>query len=234
MLQLEGLNAWYGDSHILHDVSLKVADGARVAVLGRNGAGKSTLLKSVMNGGPRVAGRVSFQGRTLDPMPAYQRARLGLALVPEDRRIFTHVTVAENIGMAAHAAAPGRPALAPDEVLQSMPMLQPLATRLGGELSGGQQQMLAVARGLAARPRLMLLDEPTEGLAPVIVEQLAAQVRRFCGRDQVGLLLCEQNIWFARHCTSTCYILSTGRIAFEGSWAEFDAAGESARRHLAL
>ncbi|MCC6987606.1 MAG: ATP-binding cassette domain-containing protein [Acidobacteria bacterium] len=234
MLEAAGLNAWYGDSHILHDVSLKVEAGARVAVLGRNGAGKTTLLKSVMNGGPRVAGRVAWQGEPLGRLPAWRRARLGLALVPEDRRIFTHVTVAENIGMAAHAASPERPALAPAEVLDGMPMLKPLAARLGGQLSGGQQQMLAFARAIAARPRLMLLDEPTEGLAPVIVEQLAAEVRRICERDQVGLLLCEQNIWFARRCTERCYILATGRIAFEGSWADFDAAGESARRHLAL
>ena len=234
MLEVTGLHAWYGDSHILHDISLKVAEGARVSILGRNGAGKTTLLKSIMNGEPRVRGRVAWDGKLLDDLPAFRRARLGLALVPEDRRIFTHITVAENIEMAVHAANPARPAIPAADVIADIPMLQPLAGRLGGQLSGGQQQMLAVARAIAARPRLMLLDEPTEGLAPVIVEQLAADVKKVCNRDAVALLLSEQNIWFSRQCTDYLYILSTGRMAFEGTWKDFDAAGESARRHLAL
>ena len=234
MLEVTDLHAWYGDSHILHDINLKVADRARVSILGRNGAGKTTLLKSIMNGEPKVRGGVAWDGKPLNGMPAFQRARLGMALVPEDRRIFTHITVVENIEMAVHAANPARPAIPAAEVIADIPMLQPLAARLGGQLSGGQQQMLAVARAIAARPRLMLLDEPTEGLAPVIVEQLAADVKKVCNRDGVALLLSEQNIWFSRQCTDYVYILATGRIAFEGSWKEFDAAGESAKRHLAL
>lgn len=234
MLEVKGLDAWYGDSHILHGISLKVAEGARVSVLGRNGAGKSTLLKSIMNGDPRVRGTVAWDGQALADMPAFRRARLGMALVPEDRRIFTHVTVAENIDMARHATNPARPAIPAAEVLASIPMLQSLAGRLGGQLSGGQQQMVAVARAIAARPRIMLLDEPTEGLAPVIVEQLAADVKHVCARDKVALLLCEQNIWFSRQCTDYLYILSTGKIVFEGSWKDFDAAGETARGHLTL
>ena len=234
MLEVTDLHAWYGDSHILHDINLLVTERARVSILGRNGAGKTTLLKSIMNGEPRVRGRVAWDGKPLDGMPAFQRARLGLALVPEDRRIFTHITVAENIEMAVHAANPARPAIPAADVIADIPMLQPIAARLGGQLSGGQQQMLAVARAIAARPRLMLLDEPTEGLAPVIVEQLAADVKKVCDRDGVALLLSEQNIWFSRQCTDYVYILSTGRIAFEGRWKDFDAAGESAKRHLAL
>ena len=234
MLEVTALHAWYGDSHILHDINLLVAERARVSILGRNGAGKTTLLKSIMNGEPRVRGGVAWDGRPLDGMPAFQRARLGLALVPEDRRIFTHITVTENIEMAVHAANPARPAIPAAEVIADIPMLQPIAARLGGQLSGGQQQMLAVARAIAARPRLMLLDEPTEGLAPVIVEQLATDVKKVCNRDGVALLLSEQNIGFSRQFTDYVYILSTGRIAFEGSWKEFDAAGESAKRHLAL
>ena len=234
MLEVTDLHAWYGDSHILHGIDLKVADGARVAILGRNGAGKTTLLKSIMNGEPKVRGNVVWDGKPLGGMPAFQRARLGMALVPEDRRIFTHITVAENIEMAVHATNPARPAIPAAEIIADIPMLQPLVARLGGQLSGGQQQMLAVARAIAARPRLMLLDEPTEGLAPVIVEQLAADVRKVCSRDNVALLLSEQNIWFSRQCTDYVYILATGRIAFEGTWKEFAAAGESAKRHLAL
>ena len=234
MLEVRGLDAWYGDSHILHRISITVAQAGRVAILGRNGAGKTTLLKSVMNGDPRVAGSVVWDGQELGAMPSFKRARLGLALVPEDRRIFTHVTVAENIAMARYATSPERPAIPASEIIARIPMLQPLAQRLGGQLSGGQQQMLAVARAIAARPRLMLLDEPTEGLAPVIVEQMARDVLEVCTQDKVALLLSEQNIWFARRCTEYVYVLASGRIVFEGSWAEFDATGEEAKKHLAV
>ena len=234
MLEVRALDAWYGESHILHQVAIKVPQAGRVAVLGRNGAGKTTLLKSVMNGDPRVTGSVVWDGQELGAMPAYQRARLGLALVPEDRRIFTHVTVTENIEMARYATTPQRPAIPASEIVARIPMLQPLAQRLGGQLSGGQQQMLAVARAIAARPKLMLLDEPTEGLAPVIVEQMARDVLDVCTQDKVALLLSEQNIWFARRCTEYVYVLATGRIVFEGSWAQFDAAGEEAKKYLAV
>ena len=234
MLEVRALDAWYGESHILHQIDLRVPQAGRVAILGRNGAGKTTLLKSVMNGDPRVAGSVVWDGQELGTMPAFKRARLGMALVPEDRRIFTHVTVTENIEMARYATTALRPAIPAAEIIARIPMLQPLAQRLGGQLSGGQQQMLAVARAIAARPRLMLLDEPTEGLAPVIVEQMARDVLDVCARDKVALLLSEQNIWFARRCTEYVYVLATGRIVFEGSWAQFDAAGEEAKKYLAV
>ena len=234
MLEVRGLDAWYGDSQILHQIDITVAAAGRVAILGRIGAGQTTLLKSIMNGDPRVSGTVSWEGRQLGNMPAFKRARLGMALVPEDRRIFTHVTVTENIEMARYATSAERPAIPAKEVIARIPMLQPLADRLGGQLSGGQQQMLAVARAIAARPRLMLLDEPAEGLAPVIVQQLAQDVLAVCQQDQVALLLSEQNIWFARRCTEYVYILSTGRIVFEGSWSQFDAAGEAVKKQLAL
>lgn len=234
MLEVRGLDAWYGDSHILHGVDITVPASGRVAILGRNGAGKSTLLKSIMNGDPRVSGSVAWEGRSLGDMPAFRRARLGLALVPEDRRIFGHITVAENIEMARYATSPDRPAIPASQVLARIPMLQSLGSRLGGQLSGGQQQMLAVARAIAARPRLMLLDEPTEGLAPVIVEQLARDVLEVCVQENVGLLLSEQNIWFARKCTDIVYVISTGRIVFHGDWTDFDSAGDSVKKHLAL
>lgn len=234
MLEVRSLDAWYGDSHILHGVDITVPASGRVAILGRNGAGKSTLLKSIMNGDPRVSGSVAWEGRSLGDMPAFRRARLGLALVPEDRRIFGHITVAENIEMARYATSPDRPAIPASQVLARIPMLQSLGSRLGGQLSGGQQQMLAVARAIAARPRLMLLDEPTEGLAPVIVEQLARDVLEVCVQENVGLLLSEQNIWFARKCTDIVYVISTGRIVFHGDWTDFDSAGDSVKKHLAL
>jgi ABC-type branched-subunit amino acid transport system ATPase component len=234
MLELRGINAWYGDSHVLHDINLRVEAQQRVAVLGRNGAGKSTLLKSIMNGDPRVQGSVSWNGSDLGRLPSFKRARLGLALVPEDRRIFTHVTVAENIEMSRYATSEARPVIPTQEILARFPMLQPLVARLGGQLSGGQQQMLAVARAVAARPHMLLLDEPTEGLAPVIVEQLAQAVRDACDADQVGLLLSEQSIWFARKCTGYVYVLGTGRIVFQGDWDAFDQSIEAVHKHLAL
>lgn len=233
MLEVGNLHALYGDSHILHGISLRVGSGARVALLGRNGAGKSTLLKSIMNAGPAVRGTVRWKDADLGSMPTFQRARLGMALVPEDRRIFNHVSVAENIELARFSAPNGK-AIPVADMLNRFPMLKPLAERGGGQLSGGQQQILAVARALAARPSILLLDEPTEGLAPVIVEQLAADVSRTCREEGVSLLLCEQSIWFARACTEYVYVIDSGEIVFAGDWAAFDADEQVAARYLAV
>ena len=234
MLDVAELHAYYGDSHILQGISLKVGESARVALVGRNGAGKSTLMKSIMNAGPRVTGRIQWDGTLLANMPAYKRARLGMCLVPEDRRILPHITVLENMEMAARAVPKERGARDPKEVLRSYPMLVPIEDRPGGRLSGGQQQMLAVARGLVQRPRLMLLDEPTEGLAPLIVEELARSVVQSCEEAKTALLLCEQNLWFARKCTSYVYVMESGRVVFEGTWSEFDANPEVKTKYLAV
>ena len=234
MLKISGLDAFYGDSHILHAVSLQTGADQRAAVLGRNGAGKSTLLKSIMNAGPRTLGDISWDGRALGGTAAFRRARLGLCLVPEDRRVFGHLTVLENLAMARHAAPAGAPPPDPRAVLARFPLIAGLGERLGSQLSGGQQQLLAFARALAARPRLMLLDEPTEGLAPIIVEQLAKDVLAACESDKIGLLLCEQNIWFARQCTDFVHVLDAGRLVFSGSWAAFDADGDVKNRYLAM
>ncbi len=234
MLEVRELDAFYGDSHILLGAQISVAPGQRVALLGRNGAGKSTLLKSVMNAGPRVRGTLRFGGRDLQDMPTHQRTRMGLSLVPEDRRIFTHLTVAENIAMARYGASPERPAIAVADIVARFPMLSPLLQRYGGQLSGGQQQLLSVARAMAANPSLLLLDEPTEGLAPIIVEEMARDVVRTCAEGNVALLLCEQNIWFARRCTQYVYVIDTGRIVFEGDWAAFDGNPQVQQRYLAL
>ena len=234
MLEIRQIDAFYGDSHILHGVTILVGAGQRVALLGRNGAGKSTLLKSVMNAGPRVTGEVRFDGHTLADMATHNRARMGLALVPEDRRIFTHLTVAENIVMARYGSSPDRPPIRVDDIVARFPMLGPLQQRYGGQLSGGQQQLLAVARAMAANPTLLLLDEPTEGLAPIIVEEMAHDVVRTCTEKNVALLLCEQNIWFARRCTQYVYVMDTGRIVFEGDWDTFDRNPHVQQRYLAV
>jgi branched-chain amino acid transport system ATP-binding protein len=234
VLDVEGLDAFYGDSHILHGIRLSVPGGARVAVLGRNGAGKSTLLKSIMNAGPRVTGQVAFDGRDLGTMPAFRRARLGLALVPEDRRIFGHLTARENVALAAYGSRPDGRTFDPMSVIGRIEMLVPLADRPGAAMSGGQQQMLAVARGLASGAKLMMLDEPTEGLAPRIVEEMARDIVASCDQGGVALLLCEQNIWFARRCTDRLHVIDTGQIVFSGTWPEFEASPEIATRYLAV
>lgn len=234
MLEVSGLDAYYGDSHIVQGVDLRVGKGERVALIGRNGVGKTTVLKSIMNAGPRVAGAVTWDGQTLGATPAYQRVRLGLSLVPEDRRILPDVTVFENLEMAYRGVAKFRDARPPREVMNAFPMLVPLEQRPGARLSGGQQQMLAVARAIVARPRLMLLDEPTEGLAPVIVQQLARSVVDTCEEAGTALLLCEQNLWFARRCTNYVHVLDSGRIVFSGSWPDFDSDETIRRRYLAV
>ena len=226
MLQVENLNAYYGQSHILQDVNLNVAAGQRTTVLGRNGAGKSTLLKSISNSGPRVEGQVKFEGETLGKRAWFRRAKGGLAFVPEDRRIFTHITVEENIELGRFGA--------PTQIYEWFPMLGPLRERLGGQLSGGQQQMLAVARAVASRPKILLLDEPTEGLAPVIVEDLAKIVSQICTDLGITMLLVEQNIWFGRQTTSNVYVLGTGVVVFSGTWEEFDRDESIRNRHLAI
>ncbi|HHX89973.1 MAG TPA: ABC transporter ATP-binding protein [Paracoccus sp.] len=234
MLEVKSLDAFYGDSHILHGIDLTIPKGGRVALLGRNGAGKSTLLKSLMAAGPRVRGQIRWNGADLSGQPTHQRARSGLCLVPEDRRILSHITVRENLEMAARGVAGSRAVGDPDTVLAADPLLSELGGRPGGALSGGQQQMVAIARAMVTSPSLLLLDEPTEGLAPVIVEALTRYVRRFSEGSDMSLLLCEQNLWFARQCTDHVYVLDSGRIAFSGSWPEFDADPAIKRKYLAL
>lgn len=234
MLEVDRINAFYGQAHILHNVTLEVGKAERVAILGRNGAGKTTLLKSIMNGGPRVSGNVRLDGKALGTSSASDRVRNGMVLVPEDRRIFTHITVAENIKLAQYGAGSGRDVPSLEEIVSAFPILRDLTERPGGQLSGGQQQILAVARGISTRPRLMLLDEPTEGLAPVIVESLAKEVIAACSSFGIGLLLAEQSLWFARQCASRVIILDSGQIVFSGDWAEFDGSSELVERYLAV
>lgn len=234
MLELDGIDAFYGQAHILHKVSLTLGAGERVAVLGRNGAGKSTLLKSIMNADPRVRGEIRFQGRALGNRSASDRVRLGISLVPEDRRIFTHITVEENIRLAQYGTGrnDGLPGI--DEIVKAFPILQDLLDRPGGQLSGGQQQALAVARSIATRPKLMLLDEPTEGLAPVLVEALAREVVAACENFGIALLLAEQSLWFARQCASRMVLLDSGSVAFSGNWEKFDESVDVVERYLAI
>lgn len=234
MLDIKQLNTFYGSSHILHDIQLSVPARGRTAIVGRNGAGKTTLLKSIMNAGPTVQGTIEWRGRELGDLPAHKRARLGISLIPEDRRIFGHLTVEENLRLAEEGTAPHKQPTPVADLLRMFPMLEPLTERHGSQLSGGQQQMLAVARGLIPSPDLLLLDEPTEGLAPVIVQQMARTVNAICQNSGVALLLSEQNLWFARQCSTYLYVIDSGKIVFEGPWTEFDADPGIKARYLAI
>ncbi|OKO78285.1 ABC transporter ATP-binding protein [Bradyrhizobium sp. AS23.2] len=234
MLEVRDLDAFYGDSHILHRVSFDIGAGEGVALLGRNGAGKSTLLKALMDAGPRATGRMRFDGHDLAGAPTHRRARLGMTLVPEDRRIFPHVSVAENLELARHACPSGLTPPTPAEIAAQFTLLQPILDRRADRLSGGQQQMVAVGRGLMARPKLLMLDEPAEGLAPVIVEDMAREIAVVRRREKLSLLVTEQNIDFARACTDRLLVIDSGAMVFSGDWAAFDAAPDLEARFLAV
>lgn len=234
MLEVGPIDAFYGDSYIVQAVRLNVGAGEGVAILGRNGAGKSTTMKAIMAGGPRVVGPIVHRGESIAHLADFARARRGLGLVPEDRRIYPHLTVAENIAMGRHATRPGATPYTLDEIFAFFPALRDLSGRLGFELSGGQQQLLAVARAVVARPDCLLLDEPTEGLAPVLVEALAEQINGIRAADGMALLLTEQNVWFARRSTTRLYLLDSGRVVFGGTWDAFDQRPDLQARYLAV
>jgi ABC-type branched-subunit amino acid transport system ATPase component len=233
MLEVRKLEARYGDSRALFGVDLSVAAGAGVALLGRNGAGKSTLMKALLDAGPTCSGEITLGGKSLAGVSTRARARMGLTLVPEDRRIFTSLTVRQNLELAHHALE-GRPVISIEQIGRLFPVLPGLLDRMGYQLSGGQQQLVAVARGMMASPTLLLLDEPAEGLAPKLAMDLANEVRR--AREELGLtvLVAEQSIAYARRCTEYVYLLDSGSLVFQGDWAAFDAQPELKARYLAV
>ena len=215
MLVVDDLHTYYGESHALQGVSLRVDAGEVVCVLGRNGAGKSTTLNSIVGLTPPRRGTVRFEGEPIEHMPAHRIAHRGLALVPEDRRIFAGLTVVENLEVAA-PVRPQRERRWPIErIFDEFPMLAEVRDQDGATLSGGQQQMLAIARALAGEPRLLLLDEPNEGLAPVIVQQIGALIDRLA--ETTTILFTDQSVRFALRHARRGYILQKGRIVYEGS-----------------
>ncbi len=233
LLTVEDLNAWHGAAHILHGVSLHVARGEVVALMGRNGAGKSTTLKAIAGLLARTQGRIDFMGQPLRGRAPHQIARLGLGYVPEERRIFTGLTVLENLetGRQPPRAWPdGMPAprWTPERLFQLFPNLGAMPQRLGARMSGGEQQMLTVARTLMGQPLVVLLDEPSEGVAPVIVEQMAQAIRTLKAQG-VGILLCEQNLPFAQAVADRACVLEKGRIVHSAPMAELarDAAARA-------
>jgi branched-chain amino acid transport system ATP-binding protein len=233
MLSIEGLRAEYGRARVLHDVALSVAAGEVVALLGRNGAGKSTTLKCVMRLVKPSAGVVRLEGRDISRLPTHAIAAAGVGYVPEDRRIFTDLSVRENLEVGRHAPRAARTPWTSDRVLSLFPELQALLERRADRISGGEQRMLTVGRALMGQPAVMLLDEPSEGLAPVVVQRMARMVGEL-KRGGLSVLMSEQNLVFAREVADTAVIIEQGRIRFRGAMAELAADETLARQYLAV
>ncbi|HEX4330452.1 MAG TPA: ABC transporter ATP-binding protein [Burkholderiales bacterium] len=233
MLAVKDIHAYYGQAHILSDVSLEVKAGEVVVLLGRNGAGKSTTMKSIIGLVRPARGEVSFQGARIEQMTPYKIARLGLGYVPEERRIFTELTVLENLEVGRQAPRTGVPTWDWDKIAKLFPNLGEMPQRPGGRMSGGEQQMLTIARTLMGNPACILLDEPSEGVAPVIVDQMAAAILELKSQG-VAILLSEQNLHFATEVADRAYIIEKGRIRFSGSMAELNADADAQQQYLAV
>ena len=229
MLNVEGLHAYYGLSHVLHGLSLSVTQGEVVALLGRNGAGKSTTMKSIMGVVPPRHGTVLFKGHGIAGLPPYRIARLGVAYVPEERRIFPDLTVRENLDIGRTENS----TWTLERVYHLFPPLARLGRRLGGHLSGGEQQMLAIGRALMSDPQLLLLDEPSEGLAPVFVERLEDSLARL-NTNGLTILLAEQNLEFTRSLAKRVYIVDKGQVVYEGPIRDLWEKKEMSVRYLAV
>jgi branched-chain amino acid transport system ATP-binding protein len=218
-LSLSGVNAHYGRAHILFDVDLQVQHGEVMALLGRNGAGKSTTMKTIIGMVPPSGGQIEFESQRIEHEPIYRISRAGLGYVPEERRIFTELTVMENLAVARRPPRPGMAPWIAERIFDIFPNLGGMRNRLGGRMSGGEQQMLAIARTLMGNPSLILLDEPSEGLAPKIVEHLAATILDL-RRENLTILISEQNLHFARLVSDRATIIEKGRVRYCGTMAE--------------
>ncbi len=233
MLAVRDLHAFYGRAHILHGLSLEANAGEVVALLGRNGAGKSTAMKAIIGLVPPARGEVSFAGTRIDRLPPYRIARLGLGYVPEERRIFTELSVMENFEVGRQPARTGAPTWDEDRLFRLFPNLGRMRERPGGRMSGGEQQMLTIARTLMGNPKCVLLDEPSEGLAPIIVEQMAQSIRALKG-EGLSVLLCEQNLRFCEAIADRAYIIEKGQIRFGGTMAELAANTALREQYLSV
>jgi branched-chain amino acid transport system ATP-binding protein len=238
MLEVNGLNAWYGAAHILFDLSFRIEHGEVVALMGRNGAGKSTAIKALMALIARRTGTVRFCGEDISRLRPFEIARRGLGFVPEDRRIFSDLTVLENldIGRQPPRRFPdGRPAPSwtPEKLFAIFPNLGQMTDRLGAHMSGGEQQMLTVARTLMGNPLLVALDEPSEGVAPVIVEEMARTIVEL-KKQGLSVLLSEQNIYFAELVSDRAYVLEKGQLQWQGPMADLARDSAAQRSYLSV
>ena len=232
-LVVEGLNAWYGAAHILTDMTLDVGHGEVVALLGRNGAGKSTTFRAIMGLVGRREGSIRFDGAEMMTLPTYEIVRRGLGYVPEDRRIFSDLSVEENLAVGRRPPRAGLEPWTPERLYEVFPNLGEMRDRPGGRMSGGEQQMLTIARTLMGNPSLVLLDEPSEGLAPRIVEQMA-EVILSMKRLGLSLVISEQNLHFARLISDRIAVIEKGSIRFAGTLGAFDSNPEIRDAFLAV
>ncbi len=232
-LEVTGLNAFYGRAHILFDVGFQVQAGEVMALLGRNGAGKSTTFRSIMGLVARRTGAVRFDGADISARATHEIAKAGLGYVPEDRRIFADLTVEENFLVGRQPPRRGAPTWDAQKIYALFPNLGEMRKRLGGRMSGGEQQMLTIGRTLMGNPSLILLDEPSEGLAPKIVEQMAAAILEM-KREGLAILLSEQNLHFARLISDRAAILERGRVRFAGALSELEARPDIRDAYLAV
>lgn len=233
LLQVKGIDTYYGLSHILFDVSLEVDRGEVVVLLGRNGAGKTTTMRSIMGLTAPQKGAVVFDGKDVTGMPPFRVARLGVGFVPEDRRIFPDLTVRANLDVGYKKARGRENKWTLDRVYDLFPRLHELSRRRGGTLSGGEQQMLTIARTLMGDPDLLLLDEPSEGLAPIIVKSLGQFIDRV-KQEGMTVLLSEQNVKFSLRHSDRAYIVDSGHIKYQGSIADLEKDEEVKKRYLAV
>ncbi len=233
MLSVEKIHSYYGQAHILSDVSLELSTGEVVVLIGRNGAGKSTTIKSIMGMVKVTEGDIRFDGAVLLGEPSHRIARKGIGYVPEERRVFTRLTVQENLEAGQQPPREGAPRWRSDDLFDLFPNLAEARHRLAGTLSGGEQQMLTIARTLMGNPGCILLDEPSEGLAPVVVEQIIKVIQQIKGQG-LPILLSEQNLYFASLVSDRAYVIETGRIRFSGTMQELEENAEIRQQYLAV
>jgi urea transport system ATP-binding protein len=231
MLKVEKLNVYYGESHILRDVDLEVRAGQVVCLMGRNGVGKTTLLKTVTGLLAARSGRVSLGEKDVTKVASFKRARMGMGYAPQGREIFGQLSVYENLLVGLDGCRNGDRKI-PDEIFELFPVLKDMLKRKGGDLSGGQQQQLAIGRALVSRPTMLLLDEPTEGIQPSIIQEIERAIRRLRERGTVGILLVEQYLDFARRLADAFAVMEKGEIVTRGPIAELTP--EVIKRHLAV
>lgn len=233
MLELDAVNTYYGKAHILNDLGFSLNEGEVVALLGRNGAGKTTTVKSIMQLVKPAGGSVSFEGVNLNRLAPHQVARLGIGYVPEERRIFSDLTILENLEVGKQAARDGQEPWTEERLFEIFPNLSERRNNRGKALSGGEQQMLTIARTLMGNPRLLLLDEPSEGIAPVIVEQMAATILKLKSAG-LAVLLSEQNLHFAKLVSDRAIIIESGEKKYDGRFSDLDANPEIRDAYLSV
>jgi branched-chain amino acid transport system ATP-binding protein len=233
MLRVDDVHTYYGDSYVLQGVSLEVRPQTAVALLGRNGMGKTTLIRSIIGFARPRQGTVRFDGQDITRLSSHQIAQLGIGLVPQGRRIFPSLTVLEHLSVAARRDGNGAQAWTPDRVFELYPRLRERHAHRGSMLSGGEQQMLAIARALTTNPRLLLMDEPSEGLAPLLVRELGASIGRLKAAG-LSILLVEQNLPMALSIADEVYVMSKGRVVYRGTPAELSADAAVKQRYLGV